>query len=87
MRGLEPLFELNYGNQDLTISEHEISGKRIFRINFGPSIKPLVITVGLNSRNQKFWTSIPQGRQKEASEIGKLIAEYIRAKKRLRLIF
>jgi len=81
MRELEPSFDLDFNDQHLRISEHEIAGKRVFHVNFGGGKKPLVISVGLNSKNQKFWTSIPEGRQAEAQQIGKLIAEYIREKK------
>jgi len=55
---------------------------RVFHIDFKGSRKPLVIAVGIGLRDQKFWTSIPQGRQEEAEKIGKLIAEYIRGKRK-----
>jgi hypothetical protein len=43
--------------------------------------KVFTITVGKGLANEKFWTSIPEGRQEEAEEVGKLIAAYIRSKK------
>lgn len=82
MRDIEPPFEIRCNEQLLHVAEHEINGKRIFHVNFSSGLKPLVITVGLNARDQKFWTSVPEGRQREATEIGKLIAEHIRAKRR-----
>ncbi|CAH0266102.1 MULTISPECIES: hypothetical protein [unclassified Pedobacter] len=82
MRELEPAFELSLNETILRISEHELAGKRVFHVNFGAGVKPLIITVGLSVRNEKFWTSIPEGRQKEAQQIGKMIAEHIRAKRR-----
>lgn len=82
MRAVEPPFELTFMEKTIIVSEHEVSGKRIFHIDFGREKKPLTITVGLNVKSEKFWTSIPQGRQKEAMEIGKLIAVHIRAKRR-----
>ncbi|SER90817.1 hypothetical protein [Pedobacter rhizosphaerae] len=81
MRELEPPFELSLDDQLLSISEHELAGKRVFHVNFGTGEKPLVIAVGLGVRGEKFWTSIPEGRQAEAQRIGKLIAGYIRGKK------
>ena len=39
--------------------------------------KPLVLTRATGQDSDRFWTSIPQGRQKEAEEIGPLIGEYI----------
>ena len=82
MREIEPPFHLEMNGSSIKVSEHELAGKRVFHVHFDDTKKPLVITVGLGLRDQKFWTSIPQGRQEEAERIGKLIAEYIRAKKK-----
>lgn len=82
MREIERPFEVELKSQKLRISEHELAGKRVFHVDFGTGEKPLIITVGVNARDEKFWTSIPQGRQKEAAEVGKLIAEHIRAKRK-----
>jgi len=82
MRAVEPPFTIDFMENALKVSEHELSGKRVFHIDFGKGSKPLTITVSLNARNEKFWTSIPEGRQKEATELGRLIAVYIRNKRR-----
>lgn len=81
MRELEPPFDLDFHGKPISISEHEIKSKRVFYIDFKGERKPLTITVALSARDKKFWTSIPEGRQPEAEEIGKLIALYIRSKK------
>lgn len=80
MRELEPPFNLHLEGNTIRIAEHEVQGKRVFHVDFKNQKKPLVITVGIGLKDQKFWTSVPQGRQAEAEQIGKLIAEYIRAK-------
>jgi hypothetical protein len=82
MREIEPPFGLEFDGHMIRISEHELQGKRVFHVDFKDSRKALVLTVGLGLRDQKFWTSIPQGRPDEAQQIGKLIAEYIRAKRK-----
>ena len=82
MREVEQPFDLEVNGRMLKVSEHELAGKRVFHVNFGAGSKPLVITVALAPSGKKFWTSIPQGRQHEAEEIGKLIAEHIRSKKK-----
>jgi hypothetical protein len=81
MREIEKPFSLELGGKWIKVSEHELQGKRVFHVHFNNKTKPLILTVGLNQRQEKFWTSIPQGRQKEAEQIGKLIAEHIRAKR------
>lgn len=82
MREIEAPFEIELNGARIRISEHELQGKRVFHADLGEASKALVLTVGLNNRNEKFWTSIPQGRQDEAQQIGKLIAEHIRAKRK-----
>lgn len=82
MREIEPPFELEYEGTRIKVAEHDIKDKRIFYIDFNGVRKPLTITVGLNRFDEKFWTSIPEGRQEEAEEIGKLIAGHIRNKKK-----
>ncbi|MES2826706.1 MAG: hypothetical protein V4687_01060 [Bacteroidota bacterium] len=82
MRSLEPPFELTFEGRPIVVNEFELGSKRVFRIHFKGWRKELNITVGLGIRDQKFWTSIPQGRQAEAEQIGKLIGDYIRAKRK-----
>ncbi len=50
----------------------------IFRIQFAYNQAPLVITRAVHANANHFWTSIPEGRQKEAEEIGPLISEYFK---------
>lgn len=80
MREIEPPFGLSYKGNQIKVTEHEIKDKRVFHIDFSGWRKPLVIAVGLSRKDEKFWTSIPEGRQDEAEELGKLIAGYIRNK-------
>ncbi|QNN42697.1 hypothetical protein [Pedobacter roseus] len=82
VRELEPPFELGLDGRQITVAEHEIGSNRVFHVDFGGWKKSLVIAIGIGIRDQKFWTSIPQGRQAEAQEIGKLIAEHIRANRK-----
>jgi hypothetical protein len=79
MREIELPFEILYKGKNVKVSEHSIDDKRVFRVYLD---KPLSITVGETRSEQKFWTSVPQGRQLEAEETGKLIAAYIRSKRK-----
>ncbi len=71
------MFELDYKGDKLKVQEHTISGTTVFRIAFPDSRKPLMVTSATRSNYTDFWTSIPEGRQKEAEEIGALISEYL----------
>ena len=82
MRGIESPFEIEYEGLLANVSEHDVEDTRVFHITFSDKRKPLVITVADGPGNKKWWTSVPQGRQTEAEQVGKLIATYIRAKKK-----
>lgn len=81
MREVEPPFEIEYKGSVTKVTEAEIRSRRIFHIQYTDDKKPLTVTIGRDNKDVKFWTSIPEGRQEEAEEVGKLIAEYIRNKK------
>ncbi|MDN3584942.1 hypothetical protein [Mucilaginibacter flavus] len=81
MREVEPPFEIQHNGVTLKVTEAEIKSRRIFYIQFSDNRKVLTVTVGKGLGDEKFWTSIPEGRQEEAEEVGKLIAAFIRGKK------
>ncbi|QQL49919.1 hypothetical protein [Mucilaginibacter ginkgonis] len=80
MRDLEQPFEISYQGSSANVIEAEIRGRRIFQVHFTDGRKPLSVIVGRDNYDKKFWTSIPEGRQQEAEEVGRLIAGYIRNK-------
>lgn len=81
MREVEPPFEIEYMGAVSKVTEAEINSRRIFYVQFPGNRKMLTITVGKGLGDEKFWTSIPEGRQQEAEDVGQLIAEFIRGKK------
>ena len=61
------------------VSDHTIRSARVFHIVFGDGKRrPLNITIAEAEGGEKFWTSVPEGRQEEAEFAGKVIAAYIR---------
>lgn len=73
-------FDLDYKGSKIKVQEHFLSGTTIYRIQFADQRPPLVITRATNANAARWWTSIPEGRQWEAEEIGPIIAEYIMSK-------
>lgn len=67
-------FRIELEGEILEVTEHYIGEERIFRVVFEDKRKPLTLVVAMNSQHKKFWTSMPQGRQEEAENIGPLIA-------------
>lgn len=81
MREIEPPFEID-STGTVSVSEHSVGDARVFHLEFPDNRKPLNIMVSETRKGDKFWTSIPEGRQEEAEQYGKLIANYIRAKRK-----
>ena len=78
---LDPeIFELVFYKEKIKITRHGLGSDVIYRVVFSNKIQPLVLT-RTRSNTDKFWTSIPEGRQKEAEEIGLLISEYFKTLK------
>lgn len=69
-------FEIICTEEKIMVQWHSIGSETIFRVTFSDSRLPLFITRAGNENATRFWTSIPEGRQREAEEIGPLIEEY-----------
>jgi len=74
-------FELEVRGVTLKVERLSLPGHVAFRIVFSSERKPLVIARAINADAVRFWTSIPEGRQKEAEGVGILIEEYLQSKK------
>ena len=72
------IFELDFKNGKIRIQRHLVSQQIIYRIVFSDKRSPLVVTRALTDNASRWWTSIPEGRQREAEEIGPLITAYIK---------
>lgn len=70
-------FKIEVNELALEVTSHIINASEVFRIVFSDKRPPLVVTESL-SNGQLFWTSVPQGRQKEAEFFGRLIEEKLK---------
>lgn len=77
MNSPEDHFEIVHLSFHLQVERLKIPGHSAFRVIFSDGRKPLVLARASNADAVKFWTSIPEGRQKEADEIGQLIEYHI----------
>jgi hypothetical protein len=78
-------FEIVINGQTVQVTGHTIRSARVFHIVFQNRRAPLNITIAENTDGEKFWTSIPEGRQEEAEFAGKLVGSYIRTYRRNQL--
>lgn len=72
-------FQLDFRQGKIQVQRHSIGAQVIFRVVFSDNRAPLVVTRATHGNAYKFWTSIPEGRQKEAEEVGTLISEYFKS--------
>lgn len=69
-------FQLKYKGAPLLVEKLELGGQKVFKVLFPENPVPLLLTRARKSPGTFFWTSLPEGRQKEAEEIGILIEAY-----------
>jgi len=71
-------FEIKYGNTSLYITPVDLSDRFAFQVSFSSLRKTLLVIRAVDHKGNRFWTSMPEGRQKEAEGVGALIEDYIR---------
>ncbi len=71
-------FDLELNGVKMKVNELDLPGYTSFRIVFSSQRPPLVVARSKDTDRNTFWTSIPEGRQKEAEGVGKLIEEYFK---------
>ena len=64
----------------LTCERLDIPHFVAFRVIFSSHREPIVVARVKGVDRPYFWTSIPEGRQKEAEGVGKLIEDYLSSK-------
>ena len=63
-------FTISYQNSPVTVEVYTIDKREVMKVLL-PS--PFFITKAKDKDNYSFWTSLPQGKQQLATEIGELI--------------
>lgn len=80
MKVQNEIFDLEFGIATIRVEQIQIPGQTFFRVSFSNEIPPLTLLRATNAKGEKFWTSIPEGRQKLAEQIGPLIEKHYRSK-------
>ncbi|MFS4474572.1 hypothetical protein [Chryseobacterium sp. T20] len=70
-------FEIEVQGVKIAVIEHTVHDQQVFRLVFNDSRSPLVISRA-KTWNGEIWTSIPQGRQKEAEFYGQEISKHLK---------
>ena len=70
-------FYISYNNEPVYVESLSIGTQVLYRVNFHN--KPLLLSRAKDANGAYFWTSIPEGKQKLAEQIGPLIETYIKS--------
>jgi hypothetical protein len=73
-------FETRVNGVFMKFQELDLPGYTAFNVTFSSKRMSLIVARAKNADHQAFWTSIPEGRQKEAEGVGKLIEEHFKTK-------
>ena len=78
MDGTQKKFEIIYRTKAIPVQEFLINGQTLFRVMI-PGQTPLTILRASHIEGHRFWTSVPEGRQELAGQIGILIENHYRS--------
>ena len=73
-------FDLQFGNSTIRVEQILIPGQTFFRVLFSNQIPELKLLRATAAGGGKFWTSIPEGRQELAEQVGPIIESYYQSK-------
>ncbi|HEY8658716.1 MAG TPA: hypothetical protein VIL78_06750 [Hanamia sp.] len=76
-------FESDFKDGKIRVQRYFVSHQIIYRVIFSDNRSPLVVTRAFTDSAVHWWTSIPEGRQREAEEIVQLIEKYLETQKRI----
>ena len=65
-------FDISYQAMTLKVQEYDMQGSTVFQVIFPDKRQQLLVT-RVQGPSGKHWTSVPEGRQKEAEEVGEQI--------------
>lgn len=73
-----PPFEITHNTTTLYVKQVDMQDRLAFQVRFSSDRKPLLLVRAKDFNGTMFWTSMPEGRQKEAEGVGAMIEEYIK---------
>ena len=69
-------FRMMYKDEPVVVHPLNVNNSRIYRVLFGNG-NSLILVRAMDFDGSPFWTSVPEGKQQVAQEIGNLISDHI----------
>lgn len=76
------IFDLTWEEIILRVERMQVPGQTFFKVIFSNQVPELILLRATNASQEKFWTSVPEGRLELAQQVGPLIEAYYRSKKK-----
>jgi hypothetical protein len=77
------VFDVALNREVVHVSVHKIKSAKVFHLVFDSGKPDLNLTIATKDDGDKFWTSLPEGRQEEAELAGDAIGAYLREYRRI----
>lgn len=71
-------FEFTHGSVTIRGERLDLPRQEVYRLVFSSPRPPLVVACAAREEGGLFWTSIPEGRQKEAEGVGILLENFFK---------
>ena len=71
-------FQIIWREKELEVIPKKVGGDWVYIVRFPDRTPTLMLTYASKEKGGHFWTSVPEGRQVEAEQIGPMIAEHYR---------
>lgn len=69
-------FQLICRDKELEVVPKKVGGDWVYIVRFPDRTPSLMLTLATIEKGGHFWTSVPEGRQSEADQIGPMITAY-----------
>lgn len=71
-------FQIIWREKELEVIPKKVGSDWVYIVRFPDRTPTLMLTHASKEKGGHFWTSVPEGRQVEAEQIGPMIAEHYR---------
>lgn len=72
-------FQIVWREKELEVIPKKVGGDWVYIVRFPDRTPSLMLTLASKEKGGHFWTSVPEGRQREAEVIGPMITEHYQA--------
>lgn len=77
-------FQFVWRDKELQVIPKKVGGDWVYIVRFPDRTPSLILTLASKEKGGHFWTSVPEGRQREAEVLGPMITEHYQTIKEMK---